>query len=165
MPELVGKLPGYVPPSTACMSADIPYGLAVTSTERLLSDCRVGHGKGKGKSYITTGCITPEIRPELAGKLSSHLSPTMALKSIGPFFQAGSTGSAWGEWALSTGPPLRAVESKSVNASYDAEHPALHPGGDGLGNREWAPRQGCAAPVGTGPLARRPGTVEVCRAA
>ena len=41
---------------------------------------------------------------------SLALCPNEAI--IGMFFQDGLTGSAWGDWALYTGSPLRAFESE-----------------------------------------------------
>merc|ERR1712048_1216403 len=51
-----------------------------------------------------------EKQSKLAAEIANGRLAMMAI--IGMFFQDGLTGSAWGDWALYTGSPLRAFESE-----------------------------------------------------
>merc|ERR1719293_520407 len=50
------------------------------------------------------------MQKKLAAEIANGRLAMMAI--IGMFFQDGLTGSAWGDWALYTGSPLRAFESE-----------------------------------------------------
>merc|ERR1712110_345962 len=127
-PEITGKLPGYLSPSAGLKFEDVPNGLAAISKV-----------PGLGWSQIFMWCAYAEITngyewdtkepgnvgwnppllvssdPEtrkrrLSAELANGRLAMMAI--IGMFFQDGLTGSAWGDWALYTGSPLRAFENE-----------------------------------------------------
>jgi len=122
-PEITGKFPGYLSPSAGLKFEDIPNGLSAISKV-----------PGLGWSQIFAWCAYAEITngyewdkkepgnvgwnppllvssdPEtrkrrLSAELANGRLAMMAI--IGMFFQDGLTGSAWGDWALYTGSPLR----------------------------------------------------------
>ena len=77
-------------------------------------------GKGFAFRDCETFCLllcfsTWHSRAPLLGQRFASLSVRECARSlreaiIGMFFQDGLTGSAWGDWALYTGSPLRALE-------------------------------------------------------
>merc|ERR1711988_674563 len=120
-PELTGKLPGYLSPSAGLKFADIPNGLGAISKVpaagwgqivaycaycELSQDQSAGTAAAKGDF----GWKLLEGETKLAAELANGRLAMMAI--IGMFFQDGLTGSAWGDWALYTGSPLRAFESE-----------------------------------------------------
>merc|ERR1712228_302733 len=62
-----------------------------------------------GWKVLTSGDAA-EKQKKLAAEIANGRLAMMAI--IGMFFQDGLTGSAWGDWALYTGSPLRAFESE-----------------------------------------------------
>merc|ERR1719382_1679606 len=129
-PELVGKFPGEISPSLGVKFEDIPNGLAALSKV-----------PGPGWLQIVAYCLYCESGPfgynsdpnrkpgelgwrpiglystdatvrqrRLAAEIANGRLAMMAI--IGMFFQDGLTGSAWGDWALYTGSPLRAFEDE-----------------------------------------------------
>merc|ERR1711988_641852 len=120
-PEITGKLPGYLSPSAGLKFADIPNGLGAISKVptagwaqiaawgaycELSQDQSAGTAAAKGDF----GWKLLEGETKLAAELANGRLAMMAI--IGMFFQDGLTGSAWGDWALYTGSPLRAFESE-----------------------------------------------------
>merc|ERR1712003_65548 len=120
-PEITGKLPGYLSPSAGLKFADIPNGLAAISKVpaagwgqivaycafcELSQDQSAGTAAAKGDF----GWKLLEGETKLAAELANGRLAMMAI--IGMFFQDGLTGSAWGDWALYTGSPLRAFENE-----------------------------------------------------
>merc|ERR1712048_122071 len=59
---------------------------------------------------VLTSSDAAEKQSKLAAEIANGRLAMMAI--IGMFFQDGLTGSAWGDWALYTGSPLRAFESE-----------------------------------------------------
>merc|ERR1711959_4656 len=59
---------------------------------------------------VLTSSDAEEKQKKLAAEIANGRLAMMAI--IGMFFQDGLTGSAWGDWALYTGSPLRAFESE-----------------------------------------------------
>merc|ERR1711988_477940 len=115
-PEITGKLPGYLSPSAGLKFADIPNGLGAISKVpaagwaqiaawgaycELSQDQSAGTAAAKGDF----GWKLLEGETKLAAELANGRLAMMAI--IGMFFQDGLTGSAWGDWALYTGSPLR----------------------------------------------------------
>merc|ERR1712151_592214 len=126
-PELTGKLPGYLSPSAGLKFADIPNGLGAISKVpaagwaqivaygafcELSQDQSAGTAAAAGDfgwKVLTSGDAA-EKQNKLAAEIANGRLAMMAI--IGMFFQDGLTGSAWGDWALYTGSPLRAFESE-----------------------------------------------------
>merc|ERR1719163_862030 len=121
-PEITGKLPGYLSPSAGLKFADIPNGLAAISKVPALGwaqivayfgfcefsggfdDYKSGTPGDYGWKVLTSD--DPEAKTKkLAAEIANGRLAMMAI--IGMFFQDGLTGSAWGDWALYTGSPLR----------------------------------------------------------
>merc|ERR1719352_1558605 len=129
-PEVAGKFPGEISPSLGVKFEDIPNGLAALSKV-----------PGPGWLQIVAYCLYCESGPfgynsdpnrkpgelgwrpiglystdatvrqrRLAAEIANGRLAMMAI--IGMFFQDGLPGSAWGDWALYTGSPLRAFESE-----------------------------------------------------
>merc|ERR1719327_817234 len=126
-PEITGKLPGYLSPSTGLKFADVPNGLAAISKVpaagwaqifaygafcELSQDQSAGTPAAKGDFgfKVLTSSDPAEKEKKLAAEIANGRLAMMAI--IGMFFQDGLTGSAWGDWALYTGSPLRAFESE-----------------------------------------------------
>merc|ERR1719281_2029741 len=127
VPEYV-KLPGEISPSQGLKFADIPNGLGALSKVPLAGLGQIvafagfielvynkkypepgNYGKGflgLGSVGISTSIQDPEVREK---KLQAETANgRLAMVSIiGMFFQDGLTGSAWGDWALYEGSPLR----------------------------------------------------------
>jgi len=126
-PEITGKFPGYLDPSSGLKFADIPNGLAAISKVPALgwlqiflytTVCEVSglnsRGDGPGEFNFKPPFLTtsdPVLkRKKLSSELANGRLAMMAI--IGMFYQDGLTGSAWGDWALYTDSPLRAFESE-----------------------------------------------------
>jgi hypothetical protein len=117
------KFPGMLSPSGGVSFADVPNGLAALSKVPALGWVQIVFFTG-----IIEGCfgfddyksgtpgeygwtvITSSDSTEKSKKLAAEIANgRLAMVSIiGMFFQDGLTGSAWGDWALYTGSPLRA---------------------------------------------------------
>merc|ERR1740124_555304 len=126
-PEFTGKWPGFLSPSGGLKFADIPNGLAAISKVPALGwaqivaycgfvefsggfeDYKSGTPGDYGWKVITSGDMTERTK-KLAAEIANGRLAMMA--TIGMFFQDGLTGSAWGDWALYTGSPLRAFENE-----------------------------------------------------
>merc|ERR1711879_1059289 len=126
-PEITGKLPGYLSPSSGLKFEDIPNGLAAISKVPTLGWLQIIAYFGfcefsGGFEDYKTGTpgdygwkvLTSDDPAEKTKKLSAEIANgRLAMVAIiGMFFQDGLTGSAWGDWALYTGSPLRAFESE-----------------------------------------------------
>merc|ERR1711988_1172247 len=120
-PEITGKLPGYLSPSAGLKFADIPNGLGAISKVpaagwgQIVAYCAFcelsmdqSPGTAAAKGDFGWKLLTGETK--LAAELANGRLAMMAI--IGMFFQDGLTGSAWGDWALYEGSPLRAFESE-----------------------------------------------------
>merc|ERR1712241_1548940 len=125
-PEITGKFPGYLSPSSGLQFADIPNGLGAIGKVPLLGwlqifgyaffveykagyDADVNRGTPGDYGWKPPLLATddPEKRKtKLAAELANGRLAMMAI--IGMFFQDGLTGSAWGDWASYTDSPLRA---------------------------------------------------------
>ncbi|CAJ1407150.1 unnamed protein product [Effrenium voratum] len=124
-PEIAGKFPGYLSPSTGLKFADVPNGLAAISkvpaggwTQILLymSWCEVSRGAGSDIAsgrpgdfgwYVLTSADPEQKKKKLSAELANGRLAMMAI--IGMFYQDGLTGSAWGDWANYADSPLRAA--------------------------------------------------------
>merc|ERR1712127_466634 len=120
------KFPGFLSPSQDLKFLDIPNGLAAISKVPAMGWvqilCFAGFMEGRdglkwdneSRGDIGWKVITsddPEIlKQKRAAELANGRLAMMAI--IGMFFQDGLTGSAWGDWALYTGSPLRAFENE-----------------------------------------------------
>merc|ERR1719291_1204457 len=126
-PEITGKLPGYLSPSTGLKFEDIPNGLGAISKVpaagwaqivAYCAFCELSQDQSAGTAAATgdfgfkvlTSSDAAEKQSKLAAEIANGRLAMMAI--IGMFFQDGLTGSAWGDWALYTGSPLRAFESE-----------------------------------------------------
>ncbi|CAK0906439.1 unnamed protein product [Prorocentrum cordatum] len=130
-PQLIGPqgpFPGYLSPSTGLKYADIPNGLGALSKVPLagwgqmflycayveISQDQTIPGspasRGEFGFKLLTSSDPAERQKKLAAEIANGRLAMMAI--IGMFFQDGLTGSAWGDWALYTGSPLRAFESE-----------------------------------------------------
>merc|ERR1712226_1077538 len=122
-PELTGKLPGYLSPSAGLKFADIPNGLAAISKVPAAgwaqivaygAFCELSQDQSPGTPAaagdfgfkVLTSSDPAEKQKKLTAEIANGRLAMMAI--IGMFFQDGLTGSAWGDWALYTGSPLRA---------------------------------------------------------
>merc|ERR1711998_38719 len=72
-------------------------------------DYKSGTPGDYGFKVITSADMTERTK-KLAAEIANGRLAMMAI--IGMFFQDGLTGSAWGDWALYTGSPLRAFENE-----------------------------------------------------
>merc|ERR1719159_1696454 len=126
-PEITGKLPGFLSPSAGLKFADIPNGLAAISKVpaagwgqivAYCAFCELSQDQSAGTSAAAGDfgwkLLTSSDPEALKGKLSAEIANgRLAMVAIiGMFFQDGLTGSAWGDWALYTGSPLRAFENE-----------------------------------------------------
>merc|ERR1719359_2405508 len=126
-PEITGKLPGYLSPSGGLKFADIPNGLGAISKVpnagwgqivAYCAFCELSQDQSAGTPAaagdfnfkVLTSSDAAEKQKKLAAEIANGRLAMMAI--IGMFFQDGLTGSAWGDWALYTGSPLRAFESE-----------------------------------------------------
>merc|ERR1712127_173468 len=121
-PEFTGKWPGFLSPSAGLKFADIPNGLAAISKVPALGwaqivaysgfiefsggfeDYKSGTPGDYGWKVITSGDQTQRTK-KLAAEIANGRLGMFSI--MGMFFQDGLTGSAWGDWALYTGSPLR----------------------------------------------------------
>jgi len=126
-PELVGKFPGYLSPSTGLKFEDVPNGLGAVSKVPALGwvqivayfgfvefsggfeDYKSGTPGDYGWKVLTSGDPAEKTK-KLSAEIANGRLAMMAI--IGMFFQDGLTGSAWGDWASYTASPLRAFESE-----------------------------------------------------
>ncbi|KAL9138977.1 Light-harvesting complex [Amphidinium carterae] len=131
-PEITGKLPGYLSPSTGLKYEDIPNGLGAISKVPALgwaqmiayaAFCELSQDQSPGtpgaKGDLGFKVLTSSDPVELEKKLSAEIANgRLAMMAIiGMFFQDGLTGSAWGDWANYTASPLRAFDpSKELGA-------------------------------------------------
>merc|ERR1712050_28437 len=119
------KWPGYLSPALGIQFADVPNGLAALSKVPAegwmqvvafagITEGSWGFDKSSGTGDYGWKVITSDDPAEKTKKLSAEIANgRLAMVAIiGMFFQDGLTGSAWGDWALYTGSPLRAFESE-----------------------------------------------------
>merc|ERR1712099_62778 len=121
-PEITGKLPGYLSPSTGLKFEDIPNGLGAVSKVpaagwlQIIAYFGFCEFSGGFEDYKTGTpgdygwkVLTSDDPAEKTKKLSAEIANgRLAMVAIiGMFFQDGLTGSAWGDWALYTDSPLR----------------------------------------------------------
>jgi len=128
-PEITGKWPGLLSPSTGLKFEDIPNGLAAISKVpgagwfQIFAYCAYVESSGIGsrsdKGYDTPGefgfkVITSSDPAALKNKLNAEIANgRLAMMAIiGMFFQDGLTGSAWGDWENYADSPLRAFENE-----------------------------------------------------
>merc|ERR1712084_177563 len=126
-PEITGKFPGFLSPSTGVKFADIPNGLAAISKVpaagwgQIVAYCAFcelsqdqSAGTSAAKGDFGWKLLTSSDPEALKGKLSAEIANgRLAMMAIiGMFFQGGLTGSAWGDWSLYTASPLRAFENE-----------------------------------------------------
>ncbi|KAL9139508.1 Light-harvesting complex, partial [Amphidinium carterae] len=126
-PEITGKLPGYLSPSTGVKYDDIPNGLGAISKVpaagwgqmiayaafcELSQDQSAGTPAAEGDFgfKVLTSSDPAELEKKLSAEIANGRLAMMAI--IGMFFQDGLTGSAWGDWASYTASPLRAFENE-----------------------------------------------------
>merc|ERR1711933_450196 len=122
-----GKFPGYLSPSAGLKFADIPNGLAAISKVpaagwgqivAYAAFCELSQDQSAGTAAaagdfgwkLLTSSDAAAKQSKLAAEIANGRLAMMAI--IGMFFQDGLTGSAWGDWALYTGSPLRAFENE-----------------------------------------------------
>jgi hypothetical protein len=126
-PEIIGKWPGYLSPSAGLKFADVPNGLAAISKVPAagwaqivayfgfvefsggFDDYRTGTPGDYGWKALTSEDPAQKTK-KLSAEIANGRLAMMAI--IGMFFQDGLTGSAWGDWALYEGSPLRAFETE-----------------------------------------------------
>jgi hypothetical protein len=139
-PEITGKLPGYLSPSAGIQFGDVPNGLAAISKVPALGWAQIVLWMGyvevsAGFEDYKTGTpgdyewkvLTSSDPIERQKKLNAEIANgRLAMVAIvGMFFQDGLTGSAWGDWGLYSGSPLRAFESElGVQAPFGFWDPA-----------------------------------------
>merc|ERR1711972_1175952 len=127
------KFPGYLAPKSGVLFADVPNGLGALSKvpgagvtqiiafagalelNFLAADPARAPGDfencGKLGLPFDSGLADPAKKERgLNSEIANGRLAMMAI--IGMFFQDGLTGSAWGDWNLYTGSPLRAFESE-----------------------------------------------------
>merc|ERR1712183_330046 len=126
-PEITGKLPGFLSPSTGVKFADIPNGLAAISKVpaagwgqivAYCAFCELSQDQSPGTAAaagdfgfkVLTSSDPAEKTKKLSAEIANGRLAMMAIISM--FFQDGLTGSAWGDWALYTASPLRAFENE-----------------------------------------------------
>jgi hypothetical protein len=133
-PEVTGKFPGYLSPSSGLRFEDVPNGLGALSKVpalgwaqifaygafcELSQDQSPGTPGAKGEFGFTvlTSSDPAEKEKKLKAEIANGRLAMMAI--IGMFFQDGLTGSAWGDWALYTDSPLRAAAAADAPAAGD----------------------------------------------
>jgi len=126
------KFPGYLAPSMDLKFADVPNGLAALSKVPTAGIAQIvafagflelyynkpyGEPGNYGKGYFGLGSVGVNVSIQDPVERDRKLNIELAngrlamFAIIGMFFQDGLTGSAWGDWALYTGSPLRASRS------------------------------------------------------
>merc|ERR1711963_926199 len=127
VPEYV-KLPGELSPSQGLKFADVPNGLGARSKVPPAGIAQIfafagflelsynkpcGEPGNYGKGFLGLGSLGLSASIQDAGVREKKLKAELAngrlamFAIIGMFFQDGLTGSAWGDWALYEGSPLR----------------------------------------------------------
>jgi len=127
-PETTGKWPGFLSPSGGLKFADIPNGFGALNKVPAIGwgqivglfgliefsggfeDYKSGTPGDYGFKVITSADMAERTK-KLAAEIANGRLAMMAI--MGMFFQDGLTGSAWGDWALYTGSPLRAFDTES----------------------------------------------------
>merc|ERR1719265_755636 len=126
-PELIGKFPGYLSPSTGLKFEDIPNGLGAVSKVPALgwiqifayaAYCELSKDQSPGSpgavgdlGWKVLTSADPEAKAKkLNAEIANGRLAMMAI--IGMFYQDGLTGSAWGDWSMYTDSPLRAFENE-----------------------------------------------------
>jgi hypothetical protein len=133
-PELVGKWPAYLSPSSGLKFADVPNGLGALSKVplagwvQILIYCamvevsgiqnRLSDAPGDFGWKVLTSDDPEAKTKKLSAEIANGRLAMMAI--IGMFFQDGLTGSAWGDWASYTDSPLRAVEAPDLSSELGA---------------------------------------------
>ncbi|KAL9139440.1 Light-harvesting complex, partial [Amphidinium carterae] len=99
-PEITGKLPGYLSPSTGLKPA-AGWGqmIAYAAFCELSQDQSAGAPAAEGDFgfKVLTSSDPAELEKKLSAEIANGRLAMMAI--IGMFFQDGLTGSAWGDWA------------------------------------------------------------------
>jgi len=126
-PELTGKFPGFLSPSSGLAFESVPNGLGAISKVPLLgwvqiviycAVCEVSginsRGQNPGQFNFKPPLLTSDDPAMTTKRLNAELANgRLAMMAIiGMFFQDGLTGSAWGDWANYTDSPLRAFENE-----------------------------------------------------
>merc|ERR1711937_608160 len=124
-PEITGKFPGTLAPTTGLKFEDVPNGLAAISKVPFAGwwqiiiycyFCEFSAGFDKDVNNGTPGNMgwrPPLLATDNPETLARRLNAEIAngrlamVAIIGMFFQDGLTGSAWGDWANYTDSPLR----------------------------------------------------------
>merc|ERR1711988_1550963 len=126
-PELTGKWPGYLSPSTDLKFADIPNGLGAISKVPALGWAQIvayfgftefsggfeDYKSGTPGDYgwkVLTSTDPAEKTKKLNAEIANGRLAMFAIMAM--IFQNGIVGNAWGDWALYTGSPLRAVDKE-----------------------------------------------------
>ncbi|KAL9139511.1 Light-harvesting complex [Amphidinium carterae] len=126
-PEITGKFPGYLSPSTLLKYDDIPNGLGAISKvpalgwaqifvycgyAELSQDQTPGSPGAEGNFgfKVLTSSDPDSLEKKLASEIANGRLAMMAFTGMAT--QDGLTGSAWGDWALYTDSPLRAFEGE-----------------------------------------------------
>merc|ERR1712032_369385 len=123
-PEVAGKFPGYLSKSENLKFADVPNGLAAISKvpgagwiqifswfafceiqQGYDADVKAEPGNVGWKPPLLVSADPETRKRRLNAEIANGRLAMMAI--IGMFFQDGLTGSAWGDWALYEGSPLR----------------------------------------------------------
>ncbi|KAL9138975.1 Light-harvesting complex [Amphidinium carterae] len=172
-PEITGKLPGYLSPSTGLKYEDIPNGLGAISKVPALgwaqmiayaAFCELSQDQSPGtpgaKGDLGFKVLTSSDPVELEKKLSAEIANgRLAMMAIiGMFFQDGLTGSAWGDWANYTASPLRA---EPVTAAAGAAAAAKAAAGAAGAKAAAAGAAGAKAAAGTAGAKAAAGTAAV----
>ncbi|KAL9139509.1 Light-harvesting complex [Amphidinium carterae] len=127
-PEITGKFPGYLSPSTLLKYEDIPNGLGAISKvpalgwaqifvycgyAELSQDQTPGSPGAEGNFgfKVLTSSDPDSLEKKLASEIANGRLAMMAFTGMAT--QDGLTGSAWGDWALYTDSPLRAFEEET----------------------------------------------------
>ncbi|CAK0859606.1 unnamed protein product [Prorocentrum cordatum] len=104
-PAPVSAAPGAAP-----ASAPVGVGLTMIGASVAVALLARGALSSAGREARAKGPAQHRVVMALAAEIANGRLAMMAI--IGMFFQDGLTGSAWGDWALYTGSPLRAFESE-----------------------------------------------------
>merc|ERR1712151_217521 len=114
-PEVTGKFPGYLSPSSGLKFADIPKvpALGWAQIVAYAGFCELSAGSDDWKTgtpgdygfKVLTSSDPAEKTKKLSAEIANGRLAMMAI--IGMFFQDGLTGSAWGDWSLYEASPLR----------------------------------------------------------